>query len=95
MLALLPVYGVQKGLDAETASLLLTMFVMGGVVGQIPIGILADKMDRRLLLGLDHPHCHAEHRCAAIRYRAHCANMDRDDGHGRIGWQFLRDLPWP
>jgi MFS family permease len=50
VLALLPVYGVQKGLDAETASLLLTMFVMGGVVGQIPIGILADRMDRKLLL---------------------------------------------
>lgn len=50
VLALLPVYGVQKGLGAETASLLLTMFVMGGVVGQIPIGILADKMDRGTLL---------------------------------------------
>ena len=50
VLALLPVYGVQKGLDAETASLLLTMFVMGGVVGQIPVGMLADKMDRRVLL---------------------------------------------
>ena len=50
VLALLPVYGMQKGLDAETASLLLTMFVMGGVVGQIPIGILADKMDRVTLL---------------------------------------------
>lgn len=50
VLALLPVYGVQKGLDAETAALLLTMFVMGGVVGQIPIGMLADKMDRKLLL---------------------------------------------
>ncbi len=50
VLALLPVYGVQKGLNAETASMLLTMFVLGGVVGQIPIGMLADKMDRGRLL---------------------------------------------
>ena len=50
VLALLPVYGVQKGLEAEAASLLLTMFVLGGVMGQIPIGILADGIDKRLLL---------------------------------------------
>ncbi len=50
VLALLPVYGMQKGLNAETASMLLTMFVLGGVVGQIPIGMLADKMDRGRLL---------------------------------------------
>lgn len=50
VLALLPVFGVQKGLNAETASMLLTMFVLGGVVGQIPIGMLADKMDRGRLL---------------------------------------------
>ena len=50
VLVLLPVYGVQKGLDAETAALLLTMFVLGGVIGQIPVGVLADKMDKRLLM---------------------------------------------
>jgi MFS family permease len=52
VLALLPVYGVQKGLDAEAAALLLTMFVLGGVIGQIPIGWLADHMNRRALLAL-------------------------------------------
>lgn len=50
VLALLPVYGVQKGLDSEVAALLLTMFVLGGVIGQIPIGWLADHMDQRVLL---------------------------------------------
>ena len=50
VLALLPVYGVQKGLDAEEAALLLTMFVFGSVSGQIPIGWLADHMDKRALL---------------------------------------------
>lgn len=52
VLALLPVYGVQKGLDAEVAALLLTMFVLGSVVGQIPIGWLADHLDRRMLLAV-------------------------------------------
>lgn len=50
VLALLPVYGVQKGLDAETSALLLTMFVLGSVLGQIPIGWLADHVGRRSLL---------------------------------------------
>lgn len=50
VLALLPVYGIQKGLDAEMAALLLTMFVAGAVIGQIPIGWLADHTDRRTLL---------------------------------------------
>lgn len=52
VLALLPVYGVQKGLDAEVAALLLTMFVLGSVAGQIPIGWLADHVDRRRLLAV-------------------------------------------
>lgn len=52
VLALLPVYGVQKGLHAEDAALLLTMFVFGSVIGQIPIGWLADHMDRRALLAI-------------------------------------------
>ena len=50
VLALLPVYGVQKGLNAEESALLLTMFVFGSVSGQIPIGWLADHMSKRALL---------------------------------------------
>lgn len=49
-LSLMVVYGIEKGLDTETAALLLTMFVLGAVIGQVPIGWLADHMDRRHLL---------------------------------------------
>ena len=50
VLALLPVYGIEKGLDPDTSALLLTMFVLGSVCGQVPIGWLADHVDRRKLL---------------------------------------------
>ena len=50
VLALLPVYGIEKGLAPETSALLLTMFVLGSVCGQVPIGWLADHVDRRKLL---------------------------------------------
>ncbi len=49
-LTLMPVYGMEKGLDAETSALLLTMFVAGSVIGQVPVGWLADHVDRRRLL---------------------------------------------
>lgn len=49
-LALLPVYGLEKGLDEETAALLLTMFVLGAVVGQLPVGWLADHVERHRLM---------------------------------------------
>jgi len=49
-LALLPVYGLEKGLDEKTAALLLTMFVLGAVVGQVPVGWLADHVERHRLM---------------------------------------------
>jgi MFS family permease len=49
-LALLPVYGIEKGLGEETAALLLTMFVLGAVVGQVPVGWLADHVERHRLM---------------------------------------------
>ena len=49
-LTLLPVYGIDKGLDEQTSALLLTMFVVGSVIGQLPVGWLADHVDRRRLL---------------------------------------------
>ena len=51
-LTLMPVYGIEKGLDAETSALLLTMFVVGSVIGQLPVGWLADHVDRRRLLAV-------------------------------------------
>ncbi len=52
VLALLPVYGIEKGLHPDTSALLLTMFVLGSVCGQVPIGWLADHVDRRKLLAV-------------------------------------------
>ena len=48
--SLLPVYAMRKGLDGESAVLLLTLFVLGAVLGQLPAGWLADHVDHRRLL---------------------------------------------
>ncbi len=46
VLALLAVYGMRKGLDDAAAAFLLSYFVGGAVVGQLPVGWLADHIDR-------------------------------------------------
>jgi MFS family permease len=51
-LGFLSVYGVKKGLDTETAALLLTTFVIGNTVLQFPIGWLADHYNKRVLMVL-------------------------------------------
>jgi MFS family permease len=48
--AILPVYGLRVGFDAETAALLVSLVAAGNVLLQIPIGLLADRIDRRLIL---------------------------------------------
>ncbi|RJF87210.1 MFS transporter [Oleomonas cavernae] len=50
ILTLLPVWGVQNGLDALSAAQLMMWIGAGNVALQIPIGWLADKMDRRIVL---------------------------------------------
>lgn len=50
VLSFLPVYGMRLGLPESNASLLLTIAVMGNVAFQIPLGLVSDKVDRRLLL---------------------------------------------
>ncbi|MCX7327590.1 MAG: MFS transporter [Hyphomicrobiales bacterium] len=50
--ALLPVYGLRIGFDAEQAALLVTTLALGNVLMQLPIGILADRMNKGLLLVL-------------------------------------------
>lgn len=49
-LSLLPVYGIQTGLDVTTAAMALTALVIGNVFLQFPIGWLADKYPHRTVL---------------------------------------------
>lgn len=48
--ALLPVYGIHAGLAQDDAIFMLTVFVAGTVILQIPIGWLADRIGRRIML---------------------------------------------
>jgi MFS family permease len=48
--AILPLYGTAIGLTPENAVILVSAIAMGNVLSQIPIGWLADKVDRRILL---------------------------------------------
>ena len=43
---LLPVYGIKIGFDTTLATWMLTAVAVGNVVMQIPIGLLADRMNR-------------------------------------------------
>ena len=49
-LTLLPIYGLQHSLGEATVSLMLAVLIVGNVVLQIPIGWLADRISRRILL---------------------------------------------
>ncbi len=49
-LGFLPVYGVKKGMDRETAALALTAFILGNTVLQFPIGWLADRFRKRAVM---------------------------------------------
>ncbi|MEM6985635.1 MAG: MFS transporter, partial [Pseudomonadota bacterium] len=51
LMALLPVYGLDKGLDLRTSTLLLSVFVAGNALLQYPIGMLADRFDARWVMG--------------------------------------------
>ncbi|NEU13804.1 MFS transporter [Methylobacterium sp. BTF04] len=48
--AILPLYGLRLGYDAETAAGLVSVLALGNVMFQIPFGWLADRMDRRIVL---------------------------------------------
>ncbi len=50
VMSFLPLYGLRLGLPGGEASLLLTIAVLGNVAFQIPLGLVSDKIDRRLLL---------------------------------------------
>ncbi|MBM3518421.1 MAG: MFS transporter [Alphaproteobacteria bacterium] len=48
--ALFPVYAVQVGVSQAGAALMISVIVLGNTVLQLPIGWLADRMDRERLL---------------------------------------------
>jgi MFS family permease len=50
VLGLLPVWGVRMGLERDAASFLVSVLILGNVVFQIPLGALADRIDRRAIL---------------------------------------------
>lgn len=47
--SLLPLYGLRSGIGQEAAVWMLTVFVIGSIVSQVPLGVLADRMDRQRL----------------------------------------------
>lgn len=47
--SLLPLYGLRSGIGQEAAIWMLTVFVIGSIAFQIPMGVLADRMDRQRL----------------------------------------------
>ena len=49
-IAFFPLFGIHIGLDEARSLSLLTMFALGGVVLQLPLGWLADRMHRHKLL---------------------------------------------
>ncbi len=49
-LSLLPVYGLRKDLSSELAESMLSIFVIGAMLGQIPMGILSERFGARKLI---------------------------------------------
>jgi MFS family permease len=49
-MGLLPVYALRAGLGAETGAVLVTLFALGNVLFQLPVGYVSDLMSRRKLL---------------------------------------------
>lgn len=49
-MTLMPVYGIRVGLTEQMAALVLSAFAAGNIFSQIPLGLLADRVDRRLVL---------------------------------------------
>ena len=45
-----PIYGLDVGLRADQIALFMAAYVLGGALAQLPVGWLADKYDRRLVL---------------------------------------------
>ncbi|MGL4240805.1 MAG: MFS transporter, partial [Beijerinckiaceae bacterium] len=69
--ALFPVYGLRNGMEEAGAAMLISIVTIGNVVSQIPLGWLADRVDRRKVLLL----------CAAVGV-AGCIAMPLTIGTG-------------
>lgn len=52
LLTFLPLYGMRQGMIETGALSLVTVWALGGIVSQLPIGWLADRMNRQLLSAL-------------------------------------------
>ncbi len=50
VMSLMPVYGLERGMDQATASYALGLLIVGNVILQFPIGWLADRVPRRAVL---------------------------------------------
>ena len=47
-----PVYGLRIGIDVSSISVLLAAFAIGGIVFQLPLGIMSDKWGRKRILSV-------------------------------------------
>ncbi|NCU18607.1 MFS transporter [Pallidibacillus pasinlerensis] len=45
-----PVYGLRLGFDVQDLSLMISAFAIGGIVFQLPLGIMSDRFGRRKVL---------------------------------------------
>ncbi|WP_025782787.1 MFS transporter [Sporosarcina sp. D27] len=52
--AMFPVFALRNGLSLSMVSIIIPAFAFGGIISQVPLGILSDKIGRRpvLLIGL-------------------------------------------
>lgn len=48
--AIYPVYALRSGVDIASVSIILASFSFGGIVSQLPLGMLSDKIGRRPVL---------------------------------------------
>ncbi len=47
---MLPIYALRTGMSEQSAAFVLSIFAAGNIVFQIPLGLIADRTDRRLVL---------------------------------------------
>ncbi len=74
----LPVYGTRIGMATAAAALMLTMYYAGNLVLQVPLGLLADRLNRkRMLIG-----------CIFVTMLCAIA-LPFTSGHGLLLWALL------